>query len=201
MPGIITNGSVPISGIVGLRRTMIFIDGRHLLECLVEIFWNDELNYVAFSKAMSTIRLPDYVAPELIRTYFYDAIPEQRAVEETSERTYRENEEAYIQKVRDSFGYQVRLGRYKKDGNGRTKKKGIDTLIALDMISKAYENQYDVAILFARDEELSEAINAVKDAGKRVHGIFIKGHIISELKRNFDNTVILNNESLEGLRK
>jgi uncharacterized LabA/DUF88 family protein len=46
----------------------------------------------------------------------------------------------------------------------------VDTLIAIDMISKAYENHYDVDILLAGDDDFLDVVNAVKNAGKRVYG-------------------------------
>lgn len=40
--------------------------------------------------------------------------------------------------------------------------KGIDIRIALDVIRLAHENQYDVALLFCRDQDLSEVAEEIR---------------------------------------
>lgn len=40
--------------------------------------------------------------------------------------------------------------------------KGIDVRIALDMVRKARMNEYDVALLFSQDQDLSEAADDIK---------------------------------------
>ena len=50
------------------------------------------------------------------------------------------------------------------------------------MLSKAYENHYDIAILLSGDDDFLDIVTAVKDAGKRVFGTFIEGHISEVLK-------------------
>ena len=189
------------SSIIGTRRIIIFIDGTHLRNCLKTIFGNDNFNYIKFAKNMRTIRLQKFLLPELIRTYYYDAIPLKLSNETPKETKNREKEENYIKRIEYSFGYDVRLGRCVKNSKGNYRIKGINTLIAVDMISKAYENHYDIVILLAVDEEINEAIRVVKNTGKRIHGVFIKDYVIENLKNNFDNSVILSKNSLEGLRK
>lgn len=46
--------------------------------------------------------------------------------------------------------------------------KGVDTLIATDMVSMAFLNHYDVSILVSGDGDLAPAIEAIKDAGKQI---------------------------------
>jgi NYN domain len=40
--------------------------------------------------------------------------------------------------------------------------KGIDVRIALDVIGKAVRNQYDVAIVFSQDQDLSEVADEIR---------------------------------------
>lgn len=52
-------------------------------------------------------------------------------------------------------------------GGGQTtvlvgQEKGIDVRIALDMVRMARHNEYDVALLFSQDQDLSEAADEVK---------------------------------------
>ena len=66
------------------------------------------------------------------------------------------------------------------------KQKGVDVRLATDMITKAYQDHYDFAILFAGDDDFSDVVNAVKDAGKRVIGIYLKEHVSLNFKNSID---------------
>lgn len=46
--------------------------------------------------------------------------------------------------------------------------KGVDTLIATDMVSMAFLNHYDVAVLVSGDGDLAPAVDAIKDAGRQI---------------------------------
>ena len=84
---------------------------------------------------------------------------------------------------------------------GSFKQKGVDTLIAIDMLSKAYENHYDVAVLLAGDEDFLDVVNSVKNAGKRVFGAFFEKHISPELKDSFDKRLHLVDNFFLNVRK
>lgn len=55
-------------------------------------------------------------------------------------------------KLPDGSPYTIRMGQ----------EKGIDIRIALDIVSLAVDQSYDVAILFSQDQDLSEAVDEVK---------------------------------------
>ncbi len=46
--------------------------------------------------------------------------------------------------------------------------KGVDTLIATDMVSMAFLDHYDIAFLVSGDGDLAPAVEAVKAAGKQI---------------------------------
>jgi len=46
--------------------------------------------------------------------------------------------------------------------------KGVDTLIATDMVSMAFLNHYDIAFLVSGDGDLAPAVEALKAAGKQI---------------------------------
>ena len=132
---------------------------------------------------------------ELMRTYYYDAIVDKQEIQ-----TYNEQ-----QKYFDSFKHidhlEIRLGRLKKDGSGKYRQKGVDTLIAIDMLAKAYSNHYDVAILLAGDEDFLDVVTAVKNAGRQVYGAFFTNHISEGLRDSFDKRIALSREWMDKIRK
>src|SRR5881296_3038433 len=131
----------------GTRRVMVFIDGGHLRSGLREMLGNDNLNYShLLDRIRGSIAVPS-LHDELVRAYYYDATPSPEEAEK------HKQQREYLRKIKDCSDYEIREGRLKKDGKGSFKQKGVDTLIALDMLSKAYENHYDVAILIAGDDD------------------------------------------------
>jgi uncharacterized LabA/DUF88 family protein len=60
----------------------------------------------------------------------------------------------YFERIKETELYEVRLGRLIKDGSGSYKQKGVDVSMAIDMLTKAYESHYDVAVLLAGDDSL-----------------------------------------------
>ncbi len=53
------------------------------------------------------------------------------------------------------------------------KEKGVDVLIATDMVRFAWEETYDTAILVTADSDLVPVVTFLRQKGKRViHGIF-----------------------------
>ena len=63
------------------------------------------------------------------------------------------------------------------DGSAHTlltrEEKGIDVRIAIDVIRMAYEREYDVALLFSQDQDLSEVAREIR-AIARKQGRWIK---------------------------
>ncbi|MBS7648435.1 NYN domain-containing protein [Candidatus Bathyarchaeota archaeon] len=76
--------------------------------------------------------------------YYYDTI-----VDET-EQEKRQEQNSFFSIIRSMPLCTVRLGQLIKTEEGY-RQKGVDILMAIDMLSKAYENQYDITILLAGD--------------------------------------------------
>lgn len=67
----------------------------------------------------------------------------------------------------------VKLGDLIRDSQGKLKQKGVDILISVDMVIKAFLNHYDVAILIAGDRDFVPAVRAVRElTGKYVYCIY-----------------------------
>ena len=69
---------------------------------------------------------------------------------------------------------------------GHYEEKAVDVMIAVDMVSMAHQNKYDVAYLISADGDYTPAVSEVRKIGKRV---FVasprKGHEISEVAEYF----------------
>lgn len=79
--------------------------------------------------------------------------------------------------------------------------KGIDVQIAVDLVSNAFLNNYDVAVLFSGDIDLLESVRTVKNLGKHVI-IFSHSDLMSqELFRDADMFVNIAKFDKEKLDK
>ncbi len=95
--------------------------------------------------------------------------------------------------------FEVRLGTLVRTKDGY-RQKGVDTLIAIDMITKAFMNHYDIAILVAGDRDFVNVVRAVKEfTGKLVYGAYEPSSVADELVRTFDNRIPLREESLRAI--
>ena len=163
-------------------RIMIFIDGGYLKKWIetkgkLKV---DEFNFAAFSDYVTTKALGNLDFAQIIRTYYYDGLANP------SEPEYKEQKR--IHELINGFpNFDVRIGNLVKDGKGNFRQKGVDVLMAIDMVDKANSNQYDIAIVVVGDLDHVEAIKTVKNKGKQVFGIYYKGSESKELRQHFDN--------------
>lgn len=170
---------------------MVFIDAGYLRRNLTNMFGDDILNYLRFIELLIDQfiqKVPRFYL-ERIRVYYYDSKPEEGEPD-----AYEQ--QAYLRKIRDIPGFVDRLGSLKRVKKDKRRQKEVDSLIAVDMVSMAYENQFDIALLIAGDEDHLPVIEAVKNTGKRVYGCFFEHNISQDLKDAFDIPFVLTQDWL-----
>jgi uncharacterized LabA/DUF88 family protein len=136
-------------------RVAVFIDGSNLYHSLEENCKRFDLDFGAFSVKLSRGR-------RLFRTYYYNVL-----------RDYDRNPQAYqdqqkfLSALYNTPYLEVRLGGSKYRGDTAVE-KGIDVMIATDLLRLAWDDHYDVAVLVTGDGDFAYAVQAVKDTGKHV---------------------------------
>jgi uncharacterized LabA/DUF88 family protein len=191
MVGIVySSGSTP-----AYRSLMIFIDGAYFEKCFNGLFPDERVNYLNLSGQLVTQvgnQIPGLITPELIRIYYYDAI-----VDPGGEK-YKEQRKKFDE-IRETPNYEIRLGRLIKSGNKNKiyRQKGVDILLAIDMLSKAYLNHYDMALLLAGDDDYLDLVKTVKDiTGKRIFGAYFPQNTSDRLLKSFDRRIEITDEIL-----
>jgi len=177
------------------RRVMIFIDGGYIRECLKEKFGKDDISPDGFQNLIhSLITYVHFgtIRGELIRTYYYDAIVDE------NEKDEREKQNQFFDVLRQVPFCTVRLGRLIKTEKEH-RQKGVDILMAIDMLTKSYENHYEIAILLCGDDDFIDLVEAVKNTGKRVYGAYIPRHVSNKLLKTLDIRISLDENSLKKL--
>lgn len=82
--------------------------------------------------------------------------------------------------------YTVRFGELVKSSKEEPRQKGVDILMAIDALTKAYQNHYDTGMFLIGDRDFIPLIQAVKDTGKKTIGIYCDAHCSKELMNVFD---------------
>ncbi|MCE9653426.1 MAG: NYN domain-containing protein [Nitrosarchaeum sp.] len=203
-------------GYAGANNIMIFIDGGYLRKNIKNLVHNDDINYQGLASYLrDNGRLDTRFAAHVIRVYYYDGIASVKDVNSFNHETEEDmdilrsiadmlsekeqKQEEYIKKIKNLELFEVRLGRHvlspvggiTNKKNWEWRQKGVDSLIAIDMITKGYEGQYNTAIILAGDADFVEIVNSVKNLGTNVVGAFFSGHISQELEYSLDKKIEL----------
>lgn len=166
--------------------TMIFVDGGYLKKQLEK----QKIDIKKYDLEKFSVKIAERTGwgnrrHIIIRTYFYDGIGSPSESEYPTQKKFHDS-------INENFSnYEVRQGRVVRSGNGDLRQKGVDTLLAIDMIDKANSNQYEIAIVVAGDLDHLEAIKTTKNKGKKVYGFFNKESSSKELTLEFDRRYIL----------
>ena len=177
-----------MSGISGppsvtFRAVMAFIDGgylRSIMEGQGEVIKNVDFDSLTRNLLAKVGQHQWQIQGELIRTYYYDANVAREDLEE-----YQKHDEEF-KAIRKWDRLQMRMGRLIKTSEGKYRQKGTDVLLAIDMITKAFEQQYDIAILLAGDDDFFDVVRTVKEKGRQVYGAYEERSASKHLIEAFD---------------
>lgn len=116
------------------------------------------------------VKLSDRICNDCqrLRTYFYDCMP-YRDDPPTSDQKQRYSEkQRFIQGLQNLPRFEVRLGRLQRlvtPQGTQYKQKGVDILLAIDLVRMAWRDRIAKAIIVTNDTDFIPAIKEAKDAG------------------------------------
>lgn len=172
-----------------LERVMVFIDAGYWRKSLEDHFNRVDVD---LSKVVTKLLR----GRRLVRTYFYTAKIERPPDE------YWRNQQAEQQRLLTALAHQpfveVRLGRLQFMGGDAPRQKGVDVLLALDMLRFALKGNYDTAILISGDGDFADIVRMVKDEGRRVEVVTFPGTRAHALLEACDKSIEVTAELLEG---
>ena len=167
-------------------KVAIFIDGSNLYHSLEENCKRSDLDFAAFSNKLCKGR-------PLFRTYYYNVLRDQ----ERNPQAYQDQQK-FLSALYSTPYLDVRLGTSKVRGDVVVE-KGIDIMVATDLLRFAWEDLYDVAILVSGDGDFSYAVQAVKDLGKHVEIAAFTSNLSWELIQVADEREFLTPEYFSDL--
>ena len=165
---------------------MIFIDGSNLYHVLKQNTDKQNLDYKKFSEKLCGDR-------ELIRTYYYNIRQES-----PDNPKLAESQDRFLNALYETDYLEVKLGIWKQRGQTMVE-KGVDVMIASDLIAHAYEDHYDTAILVSGDADFYPALQVVKDTGKQVEVAAFDSNLSSEAARFSDVIIKFHNRYFDDL--
>jgi len=167
-------------------RVAIFIDGSNLYHALRSNLGRFDLNFIEFVSKLSGDR-------RLFRTYYYNVL--QDSIQRPD--GYREQQE-FLDILRKTPYLEVRLGGTKMT-QGVPIEKGIDIMLATDLLYFAWNDFYDVAVLVSGDSDFAYALQAIKNMGKHVEVAYFESGVSKDLLDVADNRHLLNQRFFSGL--
>ncbi|MBU3964407.1 NYN domain-containing protein [Patescibacteria group bacterium] len=174
------------------ERIFLIIDGSNFYHRLKELELKNLLNfdYGRFSQFLTGKR-------ELVRKSYYIGAIRTESNNPKSYKLWR-NQRILIGRLKKQ-GFEMGMGHMLKTDVYH--EKGVDVLMAVDLLIGAYENTYDTAILITSDTDLLPAIEKVRSMGKKIEyiGSSIKPSLA--LVANSDIRRLLIKEELEQFIK
>ena len=167
-------------------RVAIFIDGSNLYHALRSNFKRPDLNFTEFANRLCGSR-------RLFRTYYYNVLQDQAQRPDG----HREQQE-FLDVLGRTPYLEIRLGGTKV-AQGVSIEKGIDVMLATDLLYFAWNGFYDVAVLVSGDSDFAYALQAVKNMGKHVEVAYFEGGVSKDLLSVADNRHLLNRSFFSGL--
>ncbi|MFC1994454.1 NYN domain-containing protein, partial [Chloroflexota bacterium] len=146
------------------NRVAIFIDGSNLYHALRNNYRRHDLNFTEFARKLCGPR-------RLLRTYYYNVL--QDAAQHPD--GHKEQNE-FLDTLRKTPYLEVRLGSTKL-AQGVPVEKGIDIMLATDLLYFAWNNFYDVAVLVSGDSDFAYALQTVKNMGKHVEVAYFESGV------------------------
>mgnify|MGYP000252062465 FL=1 len=152
-----------------IKRTIAFFDGQNLFHTAREAFGYTYPNYDPHCLAKTICQSKNW---QLTQIRFYTGVPDP-----ADDRFWYEFWSAKLGAMgRQGIVVYSRPLRYRNqriklpDGTEHTflagEEKGIDVRIAIDVIRLAHRNEYDVALIFSQDQDLSEVAAEVRVIAK-----------------------------------
>ena len=148
----------------------IFIDGAYLDKIIKREFPGISIDHDKLARLLAG-------DDQILRTYYYDSPPYVSNPPTSAERQRQSSKDAFFATLSRLPRFTVRKGRCVKrtDDNGapRYEQKGVDVLMAADIVLLASKARMDRAILITADSDLIPAVHIARDEGvinHLVHG-------------------------------
>ena len=172
------------------ERISIFIDGSNLYYSLQDL----GVAKIDFQKLVDMLK-----KERLLVSVFYYNAPLDISVDA---KKYWDQQK-FFDALRRIPGFNVVLARMRKhkreNGTFKFEVKGDDIYLAVDLVSGAYENLYDTALIVSGDEDFVPAIRKVQKLGKKVENIYFCSTSSNYLKKTCNTSFCIDQKIIKSI--
>jgi uncharacterized LabA/DUF88 family protein len=181
-----------------MRKTVLFIDGGYLAK-VSKSFGMPKMDFLAFSDMLC--KGSDDNGNDRLRTYYYYCMPFQSSPPSAEERSRYDRADRFIKSLTKLPKFEVRLGRFQKIQNGSAAEyiqKGIDVMLAVDLVKMSWSKQIDRAVLLAADSDFIYAVQTAKDAGISTKLCYSDKHSVNDSMLGvFDERLVITDDLIK----
>jgi uncharacterized LabA/DUF88 family protein len=139
-----------------------FFDARKMPKKFTHNFFKENFDFQGFFEF-----LVDTSYQKLIEIKYYDA-----RLNIHFSNDHRKKQRQFFKTLEES-GIILELGKLKGDPrNGEVKQKGVDTKLAIDLVTYGVDKKYDVGFLVSSDWDFGPAVNFLKTKNKDVNYVY-----------------------------
>ena len=171
------------------ERISIFIDGSNLYYSLKDL----GVSKINFQKLVDLLKKDRL----LVSVFYYNA-----SLDISIDKKKYWEQQKFFDALRIIPGFNVVLARMRKherEGKFEFQVKGDDVYLAIDLVSGAYENLYDIALIVSGDEDFVPAIRKVQKLGKKVENIYFCTTSSNYLKKTCNSSFCINKKIANSL--
>ncbi len=177
-----------------MYKTVLFIDGGYLAK-ISKSFGQPKIDFLTLSEILCN------QDDDRLRTYYYYCMPFQSSPPSIEESVRYKNAEKFVKNLTKLSKFEVRLGWFQKIQNVSSIEyiqKGIDVMLAVDLVKMGWSKQIDKAIIVAADSDFVYAVQTVKDAGVLTRLWYSDIHPVNDFMLDvFDERAIITNDLLK----
>jgi uncharacterized LabA/DUF88 family protein len=177
-----------------MYKTVLYIDGGYLAK-ISKSFGEPKIDFHTFSEMLCKDE------DDRLRTYYYYCMPFQSSPPSIEESTRFKKAEKFVKSLTKLPKFEVRLGRFQKiqtDLSVEYIQKGIDVMLAVDLVKMSWSKQIDKAIILGVDSDFLFAVQTAKDAGVMTQICYSDRHPVNDSMLDvFDERVIITNDLLK----
>jgi uncharacterized LabA/DUF88 family protein len=187
-------------------RAVLFIDGGYLAK-ISKGFGMPKLDFLALSEMLCRERDgrdSDDDHGDRLRTYYYYCMPFQGTPPSAEERSRYGKADKFVKTLTKLPKFEVRLGRFQKIQHDLSSdgavyvQKGIDVMLAVDLVKMSWSKQIDRAIMLAADSDFTYAVQTAKDAGVTTRLCYSDRHPVSDLILDvFDERLVITDDLIK----
>jgi len=172
------------------ERVSIFIDGSNLYNSLKAI--KEKIDFEKLISSLTGKR-------KLITAFYYIA-----SLDINHNKDKYWEHQRFLENLRKIPNFKVVLCRMKKHKKNKKdfdfEVKGDDVCLTIDLISGAYENLYDTAVIISGDEDFVPAVKKIQTLGKKAEDAYFLSSSSDYLRQSCNSAICLNKE-IEKLRR